>query len=419
MEDFLQGKLDEYLATVNDLLEAERSSELAKVIRSSSGRIEQTGFDNWNGGTAIWTIFVELNPKNFVSLAPKREAFEADLLEKFRAILGETPNDWYSIKLVAKKTDRTNWREEPAGLKAATRQNIIDGLKIEAVTWAGSLDEVEFLGRIFDLEELPSTDNRFTTAARDIWQHRINNPDDWPVDWVYDDRRFNLKRGAQENFLRFLCEMVHPVVRPDKNDAVRLVSQFNDQLHRDGWHLVVEERIAGRPGYIAQPILETGSQIANRARSVADALNAAWMQKEIERLESSVEADPALAIGTAKELVETCCKSILSKLGIGYKKSAKLQDLTKSVLKELKLVPDNISDKAKGAETVRLILRNIAALTGYLAELRNLYGSGHGKDGQYIGLEPRHARIAVGAAVTFIDFITATYHKQANAKDDT
>jgi HEPN domain-containing protein len=80
----------------------------------------------------------------------------------------------------------------------------------------------------------------------------------------------------------------------------------------------------------------------SRARTVADALDAGWMQKEIERLENTVERDPALAIGTAKELVETCCKSILAKRGIEISRKADLPELTKLVAKELKLVPEGV-----------------------------------------------------------------------------
>ena len=140
------------------------------------------------------------------------------------------------------------------------------------------------------------------------------------------------------------------------------------------------------------------------------------MQKEIERLENAVERDPALAIGTAKDLVETCCKSILSKRGVEVSRKADLPELTKLLAKELKLVPEGISDEAKGSETIRLILRNLAALTQYLAELRGLYGSGHGRDGKHRGLEPRHARLAVGAAVAFIDFVTDTHHQRGSLK---
>jgi hypothetical protein len=57
-------------------------------------------------------------------------------------------------------------------------------------------------------------------------------------------------------------------------------------------------------------------------------------------------------------------------------------------------VPEDITDAKRGAETIKLILRNLAALTQYLAELRGLYGSGHGRDGRHRGLQPRHARLS-------------------------
>lgn len=87
--------------------------------------------------------------------------------------------------------------------------------------------------------------------------------------------------------------MVHPVVRPDRNEALRLVEHFNDQLRRHGWALVEEEKIAGRPRFIARQLKDSTPRSVSRARSVADALDAGWMQKEIERLENAVERDPA------------------------------------------------------------------------------------------------------------------------------
>jgi len=152
-------------------------------------------------------------------------------------------------------------------------------------------------------------------------------------------------------------------------------------------------------------------------KTVADALDAGWMAKEIERLEHAVDRDPALAIGTAKELVETCCKTILTKRGVSFTKGEDLGDLTKKLTKELQLVPEGISDEAKGAENIRLILRNLNQLTHNLAQLRGLYGTGHGRgDGQYRGLQPRHARLAVASAVAFIDFASETYRHRVAAE---
>lgn len=296
-------------------------------------------------------------------------------------------------------------------ISRAIRKNIFDGLTLDEVSWSGKLDDVDFLSRLYDLEDLPSTDSRYKTASGDIYQHRVNNWD-WENDWVFTDKRFSLLTCSDENFLAFLAETIHPVVRPDLDEARKLAEHYNDQLKAAGWELVEAERIAGRPRFEAKPLSSSGKRSIARGREVSKALDAGWMAQEIARLERSIDDDPALAIGTAKDLTETCCKSILKELGIEFAKSASLQELSKAVLKELKLVPEGISEQAKGAESIRLLLRNLGAISHYLAEVRGLYGSGHGRDGKHRGLEARHARLAVGAAVVFIDFVTETYRKR-------
>lgn len=288
------------------------------------------------------------------------------------------------------------------------RQNLLDGLRIESVAWSGRLDDVRFLSRIYDLETLPSFDPRFSTASADIWQHRMNNFD-WEDDWVYDDSRINLLHGSSDDFLKFLCEMIHPVVRPDAEEACRLAGQMNDQLRKAGVELVEVERIAGRPKFEAKAVGEGKNQTVKRANAVADALSAGWMRKEIERLEEAIETDPALAIGTAKDLVESCCKTVLGELGVDFPKNANIPKRTKLVCSVLNLVPEGIPDEARGSDKIKLVLSNLSAITANVAELRGLYGSGHGRDGGYRGLQVRHARLVAGAAVTFVDFISATF----------
>lgn len=62
-----------------------------------------------------------------------------------------------------------------------TRRDIIDAIVAEEINVYGRLEETEFLSRVFDLQQLPSTDPRFKDAAGDIWQHRVNN-EDWSND---------------------------------------------------------------------------------------------------------------------------------------------------------------------------------------------------------------------------------------------
>lgn len=412
------AELDTVLATVYELLCAEGMSDAANLVRMYPARIEQTGYDNWNGGTNIWEVYLEAPAADYAKLGPKRQSLEEQITARLKTVLESQSQDWYSVTLIPARTTKKEWREQDAlpiesRLPRQTRQNILDGLRIDGIAWSGVLDDVEFLGRIFDLSSMPSSDSRYTDAAGDIWQHRINN-DDWDSDWVFSDSRFKLLDGSHETFLRFLCEIVNPLVRPDRDEALKLSSHFNDQLRPAGWEIYEEERIAGRPRYAYRQLTKNGRYAVLRARTVADALDAGWMAKAIERLENSIDKDPDLAIGTAKELVESCCKSILSKRGIAVAKSSDLGDLTKALTKELQLVPEGISEEAKGADNIRLILRNLTQLTNNLAQLRGLYGTGHGRDGKYKGLQPRHARLAAASAVAFIDFVSETYrHREA------
>jgi hypothetical protein len=405
--------LDAILATTVEMLAADGSNEAVSLLRSAEPQIEETGYDNWNGGTAIWTLYLRIPAREFAQLGTRRESLESQIDNRLKPILEQFSSDWVGVKVAPKLEHKTDWRDQGIELPKEARQEVIDIIRMDKICWSGMLDEVEFLQRIFDLDSFPSNDIRFTSAAKDIWQHRVNNPDDWPDDWIFTDRRFMLLDGSTDQFLRFLCEVVHPLVRPDRNECLRLVNAINERIQPHGWKIVEDEPLAGRPRFVARQAKLSVGRSVSRARSVADALDAGWMQKEIERLERAVETDPALAIGTAKELVETCCKSILTKLSIEFGKSADISDLTKSLAKALKLVPEGIPNEAKGVENVRLILRNLSALPGYLTELRGLYGTGHGRDGSHRGLEPRHARLAVGAAVVFIDFVTETYRQRS------
>ncbi|WP_171228422.1 MULTISPECIES: abortive infection family protein [unclassified Ruegeria] len=289
------------------------------------------------------------------------------------------------------------------------RNNIFDGLRLERIFYAGELGDVDFLGRLYDLRELPSYDQRFKTADQDIWQHCENN-NDWPIDWVFADARFNLLGCSDDAFLRFLCETVHPVVRPDAFEAAKIVGHYNDQLGRASWKLVESQKIAGRAVFIAQRTNEFHSQI-QRASTVAEKLSSNWMQAEIRRIQDSIETDPALAIGTAKDLVESCCKTILAQLpnADAPQKSDDLPTLSKKLCKALALVPEGVPKEAKGAGSIKRTLSNLASITKGISELRGLYGSGHGRDGKHIGLEPRHARLAASCAIAFVDFATETY----------
>lgn len=146
-------------------------------------------------------------------------------------------------------------------------------------------------------------------------------------------------------------------------------------------------------------------------------IDAPQLEVQIMRIQASVDRDPALAIGTAKELVETTCKTILADRGQSASASLDISALLKQTLAQLKLLPENIPEDAKGADSIRKMLRSLAALVQGMAETRNLYGTGHGGDGRARGLTPRHARLMVGAATTLAIFLFETHEARENKQD--
>ncbi len=152
-----------------------------------------------------------------------------------------------------------------------TRRNIFDELRLAKVEWSGRLDESAFLGRILDLAALPSYDHRRKDMAGDIVMHREHFVD-WEDDWVYDDARLNLLRCPDERLLTFLCEMIHPIVRSDEQEAKRLAEMFNRHLAKDGFEITPHTYLSGQPIFAARARLHPVgySTAAANTASIAD-----------------------------------------------------------------------------------------------------------------------------------------------------
>lgn len=303
-------------------------------------------------------------------------------------------------------------RHAQMNITETTRRDIFDSIVIENVPWNGRLEEPDFLARLFDLKSMPSNDARFSDAYGDIWQHRINNYD-WDDYWVFSDTRFNLLHGEDEMFLRFLCETIHPVVRTDQEEIERLRQGYNLLLRNDGYEIVPKAKMGGRSVYAARQIALSAELQVDSLKKKFSGSNANYVLEQITRMESSVENDPGLAIGTSKELVETVCKTILEERNVTIEGNPDLPKLVKATAKELKLTPTDIPDEIKAAESIKRLLSNLATITNGVAELRNNYGTGHGKSASYKGLGPRHAKLAVGAASTLAIFLVETHHEQS------
>lgn len=141
-------------------------------------------------------------------------------------------------------------------IELSPRRNILDAFIVTRISWYGNLEQGNFLGRLFDLTALPSTDNRYKTAGEDIHKHTVLN-DDWTDDWVFTDNRFNLLHVQDKLFLEFLILTLHPAVRDSQEQIVTLLEIYNNNLSQNGFELYQVGEIAGKPVFGAREIKAT------------------------------------------------------------------------------------------------------------------------------------------------------------------
>lgn len=293
---------------------------------------------------------------------------------------------------------------EPIEISDVTRRNIIDELLLTRINPFGRVGELDFLGRVFDLTALPSTDGRYRDMAGDAWQHTVNNSD-WSDDWVWSDHRLNIRHGPDVTFLRVVAEMVHPLVRTSEAECEQILEIANRHLRVDGWEITEVARVSGRPVYGGRRLFATPSAVAEAKQLELGE----YVAQQITRMEAAIASDPDLAIGTAKEFIETVCRTMLTERAISLPSDDDLPALVRLTVRSLPIVPDEMRINAEAEQIIVTLVNNLASTGRSLAELRNKFGTGHGKAAGHAGLDVSHARLAVGTSTTVAVFLYETH----------
>ena len=280
-------------------------------------------------------------------------------------------------------------------ITTVTRQHIADEMQIDKLWYQGRQSEPDFLGRIFDLQSLPSRDIRYSNAYDDIYQHMVNN-NDWDENWIYSDPRINMLYCDDNLYLKFLADTLHPLVRTNPDEVSRLLEIYNKHLSADGFEVAQTDEISGKPIFTGrQKIIGQGHLTAKKVE-IKKYLNTSYVNSKITTMNDAVYKDTDIAIGTAKELLETTCKSILKQRGQTINSDWTLPQLLKETTSILDFKPKEADDPEKAEKSIRQMLGGITSIVHGAAELRNGYGTGHGKDANFKGLETKYAKLFVG-----------------------
>lgn len=139
----------------------------------------------------------------------------------------------------------------------------------------------------------------------------------------------------------------------------------------------------------------------------SDGVSAVW-KKALERAQTDSDG----AVTAARSLLEAVCKHLLDELGVEYGKNPDITKLYSLVAENLKLSPDQHSEKI-----FKQILGGCSGVIGGLGLLRDKLGDAHGKGKFGVRPAPRHASLAVNLAGAMSMFLIETWDARKSEKN--
>jgi hypothetical protein len=130
--------------------------------------------------------------------------------------------------------------------------------------------------------------------------------------------------------------------------------------------------------------------------------------EHLDRLHRSLGSDPAQTLGTAKELIESTAKLVLSELGETMTAVMQFPSLVDAAQKALALHPLSVAPTEQGGTAARRVLGGLATIARGVDELRNLYGTGHGRIAGSALKSSSLPQLAADAAMTWCRAVLAT-----------
>jgi uncharacterized protein (UPF0297 family) len=130
----------------------------------------------------------------------------------------------------------------------------------------------------------------------------------------------------------------------------------------------------------------------------------------------AIEKHPADAIGKAKEVIESCCKTILSercsKSDVDNSDKLNIQELIKNVKEKLGL-------KKSEHQAINQIIGGLSSIAIGIAQLRNAKGTGHGKNAvKFKNPSVIEATLAVDSVVALIHFFWELHKQKSQNRQD-
>ncbi|MEI6847807.1 MAG: hypothetical protein WCK32_07205 [Chlorobiaceae bacterium] len=209
-----QEELREIVYMVTEILKEEKLEELTELLNNSLVTIDQTGYDNWNGGTYLYTLYLTVDIGTFVKIRDRVQSIESELLEKFRIATRHNENESISnITIVPKAKLNIDWGRL-AGI--STKEHLIKDVNF----LKNSMISVSTGGpRIQDIND--EYKKKFILTDKALQKLNFKNPNtykdlwEWYGKWSSSFSKYNERRTYINEMYNSLIQMLEETEKPE------------------------------------------------------------------------------------------------------------------------------------------------------------------------------------------------------------
>src|SRR5688572_29862672 len=91
------------LPTVAELLRKKNEAESLRILSQSDIEIVETGYDNWNGGTQLWTVYLHVPVGVFVAVGNNRDEVAGIITKHLALMIGKDSGYWVTAEISPKR----------------------------------------------------------------------------------------------------------------------------------------------------------------------------------------------------------------------------------------------------------------------------------------------------------------------------
>ncbi|MGC5328985.1 hypothetical protein [Brevibacillus sp. SYSU BS000544] len=112
MSDPFIQQTESLLATIVRLFALEGSAKEVALLANSKVKIEQTGYDNWNGGIYFYTLFLQIPINLYSQTNDVKEDLQKSICDKINSIIYEDHCSFEKVQISPLLSNDPNWRDK-------------------------------------------------------------------------------------------------------------------------------------------------------------------------------------------------------------------------------------------------------------------------------------------------------------------